>query len=1060
MEDGQNPETPAADEITAEDLEAHFAAEVRREQRGDVPETDATDSNKPATGESSGSGNDGGAEDSDEKHENKAIGLLQSIVEQHTTFDEAKEEEEIAALVKIALEDPPAQTPDQGDDQREMTEDEKILQQVKNTIRFLQENIANPNTYSEDFSHAQVGDKNFDVRMRAEYENLYRLFITARRNNQGLVKKLRDMKNEIISNATKVEAAMKIFQEDRVVIASLRKELKKAWSVVEMTKDRELKAKDTAFNLKFEIDNLKKELAKATGNEYHAKGSDEKKVNMVQMNLELQMKIDQLERDKVELNKKNQVAHGDIKVLNGEISELNEKLSEEKKHKEHAIHEMDLVNKLLQTKKSEQDRESRIRDKLEAAIDDKSSIIDKKNTQITEKLVEMKGLKDIISRLEMQVKDEKLKVEKEISEKQAAISRVIQIQSEMEVQRTKFSKSKSEAAAHNNPSEDHELYKCKEQIKSLTRANDMYQKQAKAFEEAKLAAEIERDAVKGTNYSLSRETDSIKKQLDGCMRQIEMLTKERDSAQKNFVKATGATQRQFNAVKLSDQAQRTLEHEIVGFKEEAAKMRKLIYSLEKERDYHMTEYAKMQADMAEKDEELKMKQMLVFDGQKKIAELQRKRKEQQQLYETVRTDRNTYSKNLIECEDEITELKRKLKIMGHQIEQLKEEISVKESDLAKGHFEHNKLEKEKEALSLQIAKLQNQLDEAQVAIKNRLAEENKLRHCIAEGDAARAKLRKEYDSIVQARDVLGSQLIRRNEEISLLYEKIKIQTSTLNQGEIQYYERIEDIRVLKLEIKKLRREKAILQTETQNVDGLRNEIFKLHKDVLKERTRVKVLEEELESPMNIHRWRKLSGSDPTMFELITKMQALQKRLILKTEEVVEKETVINQKDKLYLEVKNLLQRQPGPEVLEELRMLKGSMKAKVRECKSLASELNMYHSQVNEYKYEIQRLGQEYQDLKKRYYELKKKDRDDRMLRLRIEQEQVGYGVLNERSALGMGKVNKDGYSLMPPTKDSIPTSLPALKPNVSNGPKFSGGGFNLGRNLTAGDRPLSEAAM
>ncbi|KAJ3003700.1 UNVERIFIED_CONTAM: hypothetical protein HDU68_005553, partial [Siphonaria sp. JEL0065] len=273
-------------------------------------------------------------------------------------------------------------------------------------------------------------------------------------------------------------------------------------------------------------------------------------------------------------------------------------------------------------------------------------------------------------------------------------------------------------------------------------------------------------------------------------------------------------------------------------------------------------------------------------------------------------------------------------------------------------------------------------------------------------------------------------------------------------GELQYYERIEDIRVLKLEIKKLRREKAILQTETQNVDGLRNEIFKLHKDVLKERTRVKVLEEELESPMNIHRWRKLSGSDPTMFELITKMQALQKRLIFKTEEVVEKDTIINHKDKLYLEVKNLLQRQPGPEVLEELRALKGTIKTKVRECKSLASELNMYHSQVNEYKYEIQRLGQEYQDLKKKYYELKKKDREDRLLRIRMEQEQVGYGVLNERTSLGMiGKGGKD-YALMPPSKEISPTALPALKPHLSNGPKFSGGGFNMGglqgRNSTA----------
>lgn len=90
--------------------------------------------------------------------------------------------------------------------------------------------------------------------------------------------------------------------------------------------------------------------------------------------------------------------------------------------------------------------------------------------------------------------------------------------------------------------------------------------------------------------------------------------------------------------------------------------------------------------------------------------------------------------------------------------------------------------------------------------------------------------------------MLGTHLIRRNEELSLLYEKIKIQTSTLNKGEIQYRERLEDIRVLRLEIKKLRREKGMLLTETQNVDNLRNEVFRLQRDILRERTRVKVLE--------------------------------------------------------------------------------------------------------------------------------------------------------------------------------------------------------------------------
>ena len=40
------------------------------------------------------------------------------------------------------------------------------------------------------------------------------------------------------------------------------------------------------------------------------------------------------------------------------------------------------------------------------------------------------------------------------------------------------------------------------------------------------------------------------------------------------------------------------------------------------------------------------------------------------------------------------------------------------------------------------------------------------------------------------------------------------------------------------------------------------------------------------------RWRKLEGSDPTTYEMVLKIQALQRRLIAKTEEVVEKDLLI------------------------------------------------------------------------------------------------------------------------------------------------------------------------
>ena len=89
---------------------------------------------------------------------------------------------------------------------------------------------------------------------------------------------------------------------------------------------------------------------------------------------------------------------------------------------------------------------------------------------------------------------------------------------------------------------------------------------------------------------------------------------------------------------------------------------------------------------------------------------------------------------------------------------------------------------------------------------------------------------------------------------------------------------------------------------------------------MQERIKVKALSEELENPNNKHRWRKLEGSDPGTYEMLQKIQALQKRLILKTEEVVEKDLLIQEKDKLYVELKNILARQPGPEARRRLNL--------------------------------------------------------------------------------------------------------------------------------------------
>lgn len=66
------------------------------------------------------------------------------------------------------------------------------------------------------------------------------------------------------------------------------------------------------------------------------------------------------------------------------------------------------------------------------------------------------------------------------------------------------------------------------------------------------------------------------------------------------------------------------------------------------------------------------------------------------------------------------------------------------------------------------------------------------------------------------------------------------------------------------------------------------------------------------------RWRKLEGSDPTAYELIHKVQALQRRLLATLEAVASKDAALADKQALIAQLKSLLDRRPGPEAAAQL----------------------------------------------------------------------------------------------------------------------------------------------
>merc|ERR1719203_2496804 len=209
----------------------------------------------------------------------------------------------------------------------------------------------------------------------------------------------------------------------------------------------------------------------------------------------------------------------------------------------------------------------------------------------------------------------------------------------------------------------------------------------------------------------------------------------------------------------------------------------------------------------------------------------------------------------------------------------------------------------------------------------------------------------------------------QQKELEVLYEKIKIQQSTLQKGEIQYQERVHEVNRLRSEIRKAKADVATSKTQVTNVESLKREVHHLNKTLLREETKAKALQEELENPMNVHRWRELEGADPQTCEMIQKVKSLQKLLIAKTEEVVEKDQLIQEKERLYVQLKNIIARQPGPEVAEQLQWYSQNLKEKTAHMKQMKEELDHYHNQVQNLRDEIDRYNQDFVAIKKEYFQ-------------------------------------------------------------------------------------------
>merc|ERR1719174_3422123 len=295
----------------------------------------------------------------------------------------------------------------------------------------------------------------------------------------------------------------------------------------------------------------------------------------------------------------------------------------------------------------------------------------------------------------------------------------------------------------------------------------------------------------------------------------------------------------------------------------------------------------------------------------------------------------------------LSEMKEKLKILQNEVEILRMESAGKDKALQKTRTEaqrllalHDQYQNEKTRITAKGSALNEQVEQYVIEI-------DKLHSIINSIEKEMVVLRRKYEQAVETRNFTGIQLIDRNDELCILWEKSNIQEKLLKKGEQAMLTKEEEIRSLKIDVKEVKRQLHVVQKKIPEVPKLIDEVMRLREQVGSVRKRTDELSLELENPKSVMRkWRGLGGEDLDLQTLRMKTQDLEERLNDKKEGLLEKELILEEVSALSHKLRQQAVdgRQGTMELSKKVNVFQSRIKDVTRKMMSTVSELSMYQA--------------------------------------------------------------------------------------------------------------------
>mmetsp|Transcript_21447 Transcript_21447/g.48557 ORF Transcript_21447/g.48557 Transcript_21447/m.48557 type:complete len:922 (-) Transcript_21447:40-2805(-) len=389
-----------------------------------------------------------------------------------------------------------------------------------------------------------------------------------------------------------------------------------------------------------------------------------------------------------------------------------------------------------------------------------------------------------------------------------------------------------------------------------------------------------------------------------------------------------------------------LEATVVQWLAEGKRQSKLLGVLSAQRDIKARECTRIDLNERESKAQVRMKELVILDLTKRCNEISNRLKEFSALYEVVKNERNKYVNLIQSSAQALAEMREKIRILHNEVEILNNERTAKDLALAKENALHQSAMNQRDGLRQDLNRLLSEYRAKQSMVEQQIQEIDKLNVVINNLEKDMLHLKGKYEHGVEDRNVTGVQLIDRNDELCILYERSNQQQEALRRGETESLRKEEELRLVRLQGEELKRRYTTAKRRLPELESCKAKIKLLEEDLEKERKFTTDLSDKLEDPKNLDRWRPLDGNDLDMEQLVAKIRVLEDRLDQKREALLEKELVLEEVSSLTekLRMQAVSKRDSAKLLADQLNGLHGRIREVTKKMLASVSELSMYQA--------------------------------------------------------------------------------------------------------------------